>query len=362
MILTPPYPGNTRGFAWSQTPVSQQWWDAEFQFRASGSERGGGNLQIWYAKDGQSKIGSSSIYTVGQFDGLAIVIDTHGGRGGSVRGFLNDGTTDYKSHKSVDSLAFGHCSYAYRNLGRPSVLHVKHTTSGLQVTVDDKLCFSTNKVVLPSGNNFGVTAATPENPDSFEVFKFVLQSSSSGSSKSAPPVQERGNQKPVGLGKPQQQPARAETKSPNLIDQQFADLGARLQLLNHATSNIIREIGMINTKSDKRHTELTQQLASKSELSSLDVRLQRIEQALQNIQRDLEGKDYRDQFNKLQDILRSSHVTLTNSLQGHLLNVVTASSPRMGFFICLIIAFQVFLAVSYIIYKRRRANMPKKFL
>jgi mannose-binding lectin 1 len=34
----------------------------------------------------------------------------------------------------------------------------------------------------------------------------------------------------------------------------------------------------------------------------------------------------------------------------------------MGFFIFLIIAFQVFLAVSYIVYKRRRANMPKKFL
>lgn len=43
-------------------------------------ERGGGNLQLWYAKDGQQKIGSSSIYTVGPFDGFALVIDTHGGR------------------------------------------------------------------------------------------------------------------------------------------------------------------------------------------------------------------------------------------------------------------------------------------
>ena len=34
----------------------------------------------------------------------------------------------------------------------------------------------------------------------------------------------------------------------------------------------------------------------------------------------------------------------------------------MGFFICMIIAFQGLLAVAYIIYKRRRANMPKKFL
>lgn len=41
---------------------------------------------------------------------------------------------------------------------------------------------------------------------------------------------------------------------------------------------------------------------------------------------------------------------------------ITASTPRMGFFLFLVIAFQVVLAVAYVIYKRRRANMPKKFL
>lgn len=60
--------------------VSQSEWSAEFQFRASGPERAGGILQLWYTKDGQSRIGTSSIYTVGQFDGFALVIDTHGGR------------------------------------------------------------------------------------------------------------------------------------------------------------------------------------------------------------------------------------------------------------------------------------------
>ena len=60
--------------------VSESEWTAEFQFRASGQERGGGNLQLWYTKDGQSRVGTSSIYTVGQFDGFALVVDTHGGR------------------------------------------------------------------------------------------------------------------------------------------------------------------------------------------------------------------------------------------------------------------------------------------
>ena len=46
----------------------------------------------------------------------------------------------------------------------------------------------------------------------------------------------------------------------------------------------------------------------------------------------------------------------------HILPVVTASAPRMGFFLFVIIGAQALLAVSYIVYKRRRASMPKKFL
>jgi hypothetical protein len=55
-------------------------WTAAIDFRATGPERGGGNLHIWYTKDGQSEIGTSSIYTVGKFDGLVLVVDMYGGR------------------------------------------------------------------------------------------------------------------------------------------------------------------------------------------------------------------------------------------------------------------------------------------
>ncbi|KAL3431993.1 concanavalin A-like lectin/glucanase domain-containing protein [Aspergillus tetrazonus] len=363
VILTPPYPGNTRGYAWSQTPLSQSEWAAEFQFRATGVERAGGNLQLWYAKDGKQKIGSASIYTVGQWDGFALVVDTHSGRGGSIRGFLNDGTTDYKSHSSVDSLAFGHCDYSYRNLGRPSVIRVRSTNAIFEVTVDDKPCFATDKITLPAGNTIGVTAATPENPDSFEVFKVVLQTATSPVGK-APPVQAQNtNQQPL-AAQPQGNTRQEQGSSNNLnsINAQFVDLGSRIQLVNHATNNIIRELGNQASKSETRQLELLQRLATKEQVQSLDARLQRMEQTLLSIQRDLEGKDYRDRFNQLHETLRSSHQSLTENLKDNVVSVITASTPRMGFFIFSIIAFQVFLAVSYVIYKRRRANMPKKFL
>ncbi|KAJ5102169.1 hypothetical protein NUU61_004391 [Penicillium alfredii] len=339
VILTPPIPGNTRGYAWSNTPVSQSEWTAEFEFRASGPERGGGILQLWYTKDGHSPIGTSSIYTVGQFDGFALVIDAHGGRGGSIRGFLNDGTTDYKSHRNVDSLAFGHCDYSYRNLGRPSIINLKYTNSVFEVSVDDMICFSTTKIALPVGNSFGLTAATPEHADSFEIFKFVLNSASGKTT-----------------------PLRSNPVTDAGIAAQFVDLSGRLQLTNKATSNILQDLRMQASNAESRHSELLSRAATKDQVAALDARLQRIEQLLQAVQRDLEGKDYSNRFNQLHETLRSSHLSLSENLQGHLLSVITASTPRMGFFLFMVIAFQVVLAVSYVIYKRRRANMPKKFL
>ena len=80
MILTPPYPGNRRGALWTDNPISQAEWSVDFEFRATGQEHGGGNLQIWYTKEGQGQIGPSSVYTVGAFDGLVVVIDMHGGK------------------------------------------------------------------------------------------------------------------------------------------------------------------------------------------------------------------------------------------------------------------------------------------
>lgn len=142
-------------------------WSAQVEFRATGPERGSGNLQLWYAKDGPKSHSTSSIYTVGYFDGVVLVIDSYGGKvhttqarlkvprnadrlqGGGIRGFMNDGTLDYKNYHSVDSLAFGHCDYPYRNLGRPSKLQIKQEAGVFEVKVDDKTCFASDKVFDP---------------------------------------------------------------------------------------------------------------------------------------------------------------------------------------------------------------------
>jgi lectin, mannose-binding 1 len=156
IILTPPHYGNRRGAIWADRPETYPSWTAEFEFRVSGAERGSGNLQLWYAKDGQQDIGTSSIYTVGKFDGLALVISQYGGHGGSIRGFLNDGQTSYKDHYHVDRLAFGQCDFSYRNLGHFTHISMKQTHDAFEVEVDNRPCFKTHKV------RFGFSTGDPD--------------------------------------------------------------------------------------------------------------------------------------------------------------------------------------------------------
>ena len=153
VILTPPYPGGKNAAAWTDARLPYTEWQVDLAFRAAGPDRGGGNLQLWYTKENQEQIGQNSVYTVGKFEGLVLVVDAQGGKGGGIRGFLNDGTTDYKNHHHLEALAFGHCDYAYRNLGRPSLLKIKQDTQGFEVTVDGRQCFRSDDVRLARRNH-----------------------------------------------------------------------------------------------------------------------------------------------------------------------------------------------------------------
>ena len=98
------------------------------------------------------------------------------------------------------------------------------------------------------------------------------------------------------------------------------DLSNRLQLQSKAINAISQDVKGQATKGDTRHSEVLRNTASRDQVASLEARLQRIESALQSIQRDLEGKDYSGRFNQLHDTLRSSHLSLTENLHGHLLS------------------------------------------
>lgn len=381
VILTPVSPGNQRGAIWSTATLEEVEWVADVEFRANGPERGSGNLNIWLVGRGAEEVGSSSIYTVGKFDGLALVIDAHGGSAGMLRAFLNDGSVDYASRPNIDDQAFGHCDFAYRNLGRPSQVKIRQSRNNFRVEIDGKTCFESKKVTIPTGYNFGVTAATPDSPDSFEVFKLVVMSDKASTYGNRNTANSGGDPGTKYSSRPQQPPKRNPTSGDSSASDgenfdegmpdedadvfqtsmaQFQDLHNRLQSTNHQLSSVYRSVSRHHQLDEKRHSEvrdllagLQAELSKVNQMDALQQRVKDLEKEIRGMRNDL-GKKIQANERQFKGYLSDHHATLSQT--------VLDSMPGHGRLIMVFIGSQVVLAVAYVLYKRRRAQSPKKFL
>lgn len=405
IILTPPVPGNAKGALWSEAAVGEVAdWTAQLEFRASGQETGSGNLQLWYTQNADT-IGANSVYNVEKFDGLVIVIDQYGGSGGKIRGFLNDGSVNFLTSAFLESLAFGHCDYSYRNLGRPSKLKITNQ-GGLTVTIDDKTCFSSSQIALPAGNNyhFGLTATTGENPDSFEVQSFAVSAGgdpvtgtkdypgyrdfidAANLAKTPHPQQgEEAYQKMSKMdtmpGAPEMLPDRDADSIKSQADQ-FADLHNRLQGLSHHMGTLYYEIKTISDKLDTTRTEVVQKVGTisgggggggssrdtgippetVSKINALHDRVSSIESVVNIIRNDLEGKDYKQSMDELHTAMSFLHHNFHTGMDGKLESAIRTHGPSTTQMIFTIIGFQMLMVLGYAWYKRQRHSQPKKYL
>jgi mannose-binding lectin 1 len=355
IILTPPYPGNKRGAIWSEDALHHTGdWTAELQFRVSGMERGGGNLQIWYTRESQKNDQPHSLYTAPKFDGLVLVVDQYEGRGGSVRGFLNDGSVDIKANHDPDTLAFGQCNFAYRNLGKASSIKLHHANGVFEVTVDGRQCFSTDKVKLPEGYHFGISASSAENPDSFEIFKFLV-STTNAHTREEPNRQRSQQQQAINAQQQaheqqthqQQNQQQAGKKSgdtavhdiPQMLSDvlagsiksqqdQFADLHNRIQIISHRINDMYDILEKLNTDYHNRHNDLMTRVVSTDDKSAAMLRnVEKVERTTMETLRDLESKDFKNLLDSVHNAIQNSH----NSMSAHIpASMAESKSPPIS--------------------------------
>lgn len=380
---------------WAKKSLWNPKWSAALEFRAAGPDRASGRLQLWLTKNGEDVVGTSSIYSVGKWEGLAIVIDQYAGSGGMVRGFLNDGSKDYKKESSVDGLAYGHCKYAYRNLGRPSLIGVEQTDSLFKVTVDGKTCFETPAVRLPVGYRFGLTATSAENPDSFEVFKLSVATDKSKFSTPQQPAYSYQDKR--GEDEAQQQKGVPQRVNPNTnylqndripdardipdvaaadIDnsKQFADLHYRLQSLMRHLATFQGDFQAYQVGANAEHKKLVELLGGVSQhtlgrqfpyeqINAIDRRLEVIEASILEIKRDMKSHNAKlvPQLEAIRRTVRDSHGNIMEGVHSTVGGLV-GRVPKLGMIIAVIVGSQGLLVAGYIWYKRRKAMGPKKYL
>ena len=151
-----------------------------------------------------------------------------------------------------------------------------------------------------------MTAASAEVADSYEAYRFILQSAR-GVSREEP-----GRVYPPSGG--QSDDTFGSSQSSQIapsIDHtaQFQDLHDRLENMAHQFDSLLREVKGLGDKSEGRHQELSRNIMSADRLNAMDKRLETIEKTV---------RDYQGQFSSLQSILRDSHSSLTENLPKHM--------------------------------------------
>ncbi|QDS71690.1 hypothetical protein FKW77_008214 [Venturia effusa] len=384
VILTPTYPGNKRGAVWSDSIEHDDEWEAEFKFRASGPEKGSGLLQMWYATTLVGDIGTASLYTVGKFDGLVLSIGTQNGKG-TLRAFVNDGTISFKDHHHVDSLLFGSCDLNYRNTGHFMRVKVRQTAWTFEVEVDDRHCFQSHKLHLPHGYHFGLTASSAETPDSFEVASFITHKLVDGQRQNhnlhnsheewAHDVHEHLNRihEPSasdaydrnshtyhegGKGwhwtKPEEEIKDEPASFYKTESDRFSDLHGRLTVMSHQLNMLFEDLSLFKKETEDRHEALLHYVKPLYDYAEYSKhQMETLKDDVHALRGHIEDHSAKGHIEVLKHNVQNVH---------ELAHDLHKSSPRMGFFLAVICAFQVMLLGSYMIYRRRMKARPKKYL
>ncbi|KAK9320256.1 concanavalin A-like lectin/glucanase domain-containing protein [Lipomyces orientalis] len=365
VFLTTPGEKGQTGAIWTRNTNPYTTWVTELTFRASGGERPGGGLAIWYtAQKEQGPIyGSRDLW-----DGLGIFIDSMGGQG-NVRGHLNDGTINYATLPEPKSQAFAQCPLRYRNTG--SMVSVKLSVGPRQllIEVDGRVCFETNKIALPHNYYLGISAASYDNPDSFEVFSFKTTGSDVAPVIQTP-KQEIGPDQPSAR---QQRPDQHQ--QPHVVnDETVKELvsSGRLVALEKAVESTVEKVNSLREEIESLHS-------LKPLLERLDQRLGRIESTVSKTEAQFHGATANmhestkqniaaeitrltEKLDAVDHVIREHTSSLVGTIPDTIHEAIKKGGPSVWAAVFVLIAIQAGIAVAYLFYRKRRADYHPKYL
>ena len=275
---------------------------------------------------------------------------------------------DFKNHHHVESLSFGHCDYSYRNLGRPSKVQMKQDNSGFEVSVDGNSCFRSDKVLLPSNNYFGITAASSDTPDSFEIYKFALSTTPSVSREEPRRAWYREQQQPQDsntdnqatppspVAQPFDPQQQQQQQQPLLSASQLADLQSRLtsttQSLDTLSTTLLSRLDILSS--------LISSSATADQVRALEARLSQLEAQLGGLQKEI--GDHGGRVNDIHVKLGEKHDALLEGLQERVVDAIRRRGPRAGVLVLMVVVVQIGLVGMWYVWRKRKEGGTKKYI
>lgn len=248
---------------------------------------------------------------------------------------------------------------------------MRQSSDNFRVEVDGTLCFESPKVRLPTGYQIGVTAASAENPDSFEVFKVVVTTESSTpddpaavgfNQRSEPPPAAADPKAPINRAADGSIPSYSsepadEPASAIPADAQFADLHNRLQFMMKHISSLNRDVvtsqGLAMERANILEKRLDQAMDQLNSLAAMDRKMGEIAADVRQTKADLHSSLDRHVAG-IKNVVADTHRTLLGS--------IAASAPSVLGYVVVVVCSQAVTVAAYLVYKRRKNAGPKKYL
>jgi mannose-binding lectin 1 len=240
-----------------------------------------------------------------------------------------------------------------------------------------------SQINLPEGYYFGVSASSAENPDSFEVHKFIVSTTNSytreePNKKYAKPAwhQEQANMASQ-QGHSQQTHKQGNTDHSNVPQMledvlassirsqadQFADLHNRIQIINNRVAEIHEMVEHMTRTNNEQYNNLMNRVVPIDDRSAATIRnVEKVERTTMEILRDLESKDFKDMMQQIHRALENNSEGLSRSLPEAMGVVVGKHGPSLTSFLFVAVAVQIMVTGAWIVYKKRRNGQPKKYL
>lgn len=396
LTLTDLGKSNQRGSAWSTVPNNYEKWTLDVDFSVAGPIHPGGGMAIWYTTQPGSSLGPVHGGN-DKWDGLGVFIDSAAPSQdedqGTIRGYLNDGSLNYKSESKPEDKAFAMCHLGYRNQGYKTQVKISYQQGFFRIKVNDQLCFQTDHISLPQGGYFGLSAENTENADSFILHRVQLYSDIVPKIDELVPDLEQKLQKQADdlNAKQQQQQQQA-------VQQQQPILKERSNGEEKALEAILERLNLLSTqpgsaqaatpngdveklKADLRtlhDTQAAHQQSLEKKLNSLEsviqdlISLQRKQldqgtaqsSSVQSQKARFES-DMKKLHTRLEDInsaVKEHTASIVGSIPDTVTQAVTKGGPSIWMAFTLLIFIQGGVFVGYLVYKTRRASFHAKML
>lgn len=131
----------------------------------------GASMSLFFINEDFNKFDSSNSHGPSKFEGLQVLVDSSDKeKKSSIVSFLNDGSATDRSG------AFSSCSFPYQDSQVPFTLKVGYEEGLFKMTVNNKLCFETDKVTLPLSDGkwrLGITGSSPKDFKKYEQFEIL---------------------------------------------------------------------------------------------------------------------------------------------------------------------------------------------